>query len=133
MQLRDDIPGILNPGCWGLFGGHIEAGETPEVALKRELKEEISYDCHEANYFRCYSDEQVIRHVFWTSLAVPSEELILQEGWDLDLLTVEEIEKGEHYSKKAQQVRLIGKPHQRILLDFHGQGLDNPESGIKIV
>ncbi|NEQ86119.1 MAG: NUDIX domain-containing protein, partial [Moorea sp. SIO2I5] len=35
MQLRDNIPGILYPGLWGLFGGHIEPGETPIEALKR--------------------------------------------------------------------------------------------------
>jgi len=37
MQLRDDIPTILYPGVWGLFGGHLEAGESPEIGLKREL------------------------------------------------------------------------------------------------
>jgi hypothetical protein len=37
MQLRDDIPGIVAPGCWGLFGGHLVPGETPEQALRREL------------------------------------------------------------------------------------------------
>ena len=28
MQLRDNIPTIAYPGYWGLFGGHLEAGET---------------------------------------------------------------------------------------------------------
>ena len=37
MQLRDDIPGIVAPGCWGLFGGHLDPGETAEQALQREL------------------------------------------------------------------------------------------------
>jgi len=23
MQLRDNIPHIAAPGCWGLFGGHL--------------------------------------------------------------------------------------------------------------
>ena len=40
LQLRDDIEGIVAPGRWGLFGGEIEAGETPVVAAARELEEE---------------------------------------------------------------------------------------------
>ena len=29
---------------WGFFGGRIEAGETPEEAVVRETKEELSFD-----------------------------------------------------------------------------------------
>jgi 8-oxo-dGTP diphosphatase len=28
LQQRDNVPGIVNPGKIGLFGGHREAGET---------------------------------------------------------------------------------------------------------
>ncbi|WP_398328366.1 NUDIX domain-containing protein [Vulcanococcus sp.] len=40
MPLRDEIPSIVAPGCWGLFGGHLDPGETPEHGLWRELLEE---------------------------------------------------------------------------------------------
>ncbi len=43
MQLRDNDPRIVHPGCWGFFGGHIEPGESPEVAVVREVIEEIGY------------------------------------------------------------------------------------------
>lgn len=51
MQLRDDIPGIFYPACWGCFGGAIEPGETPEVALQRELREELEFEVGEARRF----------------------------------------------------------------------------------
>ena len=37
IYLRDDKPDIPYHNCWDLFGGHIEEGETPEVALVREV------------------------------------------------------------------------------------------------
>ena len=34
----------VSPGLIGLFGGHIEAGETADQAMSRELSEETSLD-----------------------------------------------------------------------------------------
>ena len=42
MQLRDDIPSIVFPEHWGLFGGTIESGESVCEAASRELEEEIA-------------------------------------------------------------------------------------------
>lgn len=42
LQLRSDIEGIANPGKWGIFGGHMEPGESPAAAALREIEEELS-------------------------------------------------------------------------------------------
>ena len=36
----------LLPGLWDIVGGHIEAGETPEEALAREINEETGWELH---------------------------------------------------------------------------------------
>lgn len=42
LQLRDDKPDIVDPGQWGLFGGHINEGESIAAAIRREVLEETS-------------------------------------------------------------------------------------------
>ncbi|MEH2015797.1 NUDIX hydrolase [Nostoc sp.] len=118
MQLRDNIPGILYPGYWGLFGGHIEADETPDIAVKREILEEIGYNLPSFVEFGCYFNERVVRHVFHAPLLVELNQLVLNEGWDMGLLTLEDINQGNCYSENAGEVRPLGNVHQRIILDF---------------
>jgi 8-oxo-dGTP diphosphatase len=119
MQLRDNDPRILYPGYWALFGGHIEAGETPEVAVAREVAEEISYTLPDTvKKFGIYADEIARRHVFAAPLTVDLAALSLNEGWDMGLLTIDEIRSGQHYSAAAQEKRPIGPIHQNILTEF---------------
>lgn len=124
MQLRDDIPGIYYPGCWAFFGGHLDPGETPSEAIKRELHEEIRYTLPvEPLEFRRYCEAAVIRYVFHAHLTVALDRLILCEGWDMALLAPDDIERGDFYSPRARQVRPLGSAHQKILLDFLASGL----------
>lgn len=44
LQKRDNIPTIREPGKWDVWGGHCEAGETPEACARRELQEEIGVE-----------------------------------------------------------------------------------------
>jgi 8-oxo-dGTP diphosphatase len=118
MQLRDNIPTILYPGVWGLFGGHMEAGETPEIAVEREVIEEIGYQMIQPQKFGCYNDNRAIRHIFYAPLTVSIDRLVLTEGWDLGLITPDQIKSGFAYSKIAGQQRPLGEIHQQIMLDF---------------
>ncbi|MBO9998227.1 MAG: NUDIX hydrolase [Cyanobacteria bacterium SID2] len=126
MQLRDNIPGIVYPGYWAFFGGHIEPGETPEAAIVRELYEEIRYTPPEVKLFDRRIFPEITRNIFYAPLVVDLNDLVLGEGWDLALWTPEEIQQGRRYSEKAQQVRPMGTPHRQILLDF----LDRVESSL---
>ncbi|MDX2239493.1 MAG: NUDIX domain-containing protein [Leptolyngbyaceae cyanobacterium bins.302] len=118
MQLRDDNPNIFYPGHWAFFGGHLELGETAEVGLRRELIEEIGYCPAMLTPYDRYDDTHIIRYIFHGELDLALSQLILGEGMDLDLLTLEDIQRGDRYSQKINQTRPIGKPHQKILLDF---------------
>ena len=118
MQLRDEIPTIVYPGVWGLFGGHIELGESPEVGLKRELIEEINYSPSSLTKFCSIPGGDYLRHFFHCPLTVPISDLELKEGWDLKLLTPEEITQGFAYSQCAITNKPLGDIHRQMMLDF---------------
>mgnify|MGYP006353777733 FL=1 len=118
LLFRDNIPTILYPGLWGLFGGHIEAGETPEITVKREVLEEIGYQITNPQKFGCYSDDRITRHVFYAPLTVEIDRLVLSEGWDLGLITPAQITAGFAYSPIAKEERPIGIMHQQIMTEF---------------
>jgi 8-oxo-dGTP diphosphatase len=119
MQLRDDIPTIVYPGHWAFFGGHLDPGETHEIAIHRELMEEIGYDPPNLHHFCSYpNDSKVIRHVYQAPLTVDIAELQLNEGWDMGFLTLADIRQGGCYSPKAGRFCPLGQPHQAILLEF---------------
>ena len=120
LQLRDDIPTIAWPGHWAFFGGHLEPGESADVAVQRELMEEIGYAAPQLALFQRLEAESVVRHVYHGPLVVPVDSLLLTEGLDLGLWSVDDIRQGKRYSARAKEERPIGPPHQQILLSFLG-------------
>jgi 8-oxo-dGTP pyrophosphatase MutT (NUDIX family) len=84
LQLRDDRPGIANPGRWGLFGGHLEPGEQRDAAFLRELHEELGW---RPRHFEHYVSHQVdaggfrgTSHVYAAHLDVALDALFQAEG-----------------------------------------------------
>jgi 8-oxo-dGTP pyrophosphatase MutT (NUDIX family) len=118
MQLRDDLPTIIYPGHWAFFGGHIEPGEDPYAAVQRELLEEISYSPPRLMPFKRWDDGSVIRHFFHAELTVALAALQLQEGQDMGLCSVADIQRGYKYSPVVGEDRPLGAPHQWMLLQF---------------
>lgn len=60
LQHRSDDARVM-PGCWGFFGGQIRHDESVEDALRRETREEISYEL-KAPVFLLEQDFRVDEH-----------------------------------------------------------------------
>jgi 8-oxo-dGTP diphosphatase len=96
LALRDNKPGIPFPEHWDLIGGHIEEGETPEVALVREVKEELDIDLLEYSFFRKYEcltgdAYENIKYIYSGKINLPIEEITLLEGERAQFFSREEI------------------------------------------
>ena len=78
MQLRDDSL------CWGLFGGWMEEGESPENAAIRELAEELSVNLPIEKFtFKNTHHLQTINataHVFHVAIKNELDNAVLNEG-----------------------------------------------------
>lgn len=80
LQLRSGA--VLEPGTWGTFGGAIDADETPEDAVRREVHEETGYA----------GELELIPMAVFTSgsfrysnfLAVVDDEFTPDLGWEAD-------------------------------------------------
>ncbi len=94
--LRDNNQQIPFPHHWDLFGGHVEEGETPEVALKREVQEELGIELLDLKFFKKYTVltgdvHQNIKYIYTAPIDIPASLLKLQEGERLQYFSREEI------------------------------------------
>jgi 8-oxo-dGTP diphosphatase len=62
---RSSKPNIWQPSKWGLVGGEIEKGETPQQAIEREIKEETNLEINKfTKSFSIQKNPDSIEHVF---------------------------------------------------------------------
>ena len=109
-----------NQDSWSEFGGQIEEGETPEEAVKRELKEELGIELKNLKFFKKYELQRekgiYEQFVFTASFNYSLDKLKKQqkEGGNLSLFTYKEIKK----LKMADYTR-------EILKDFFKSSTNN--------
>ncbi len=100
---------------WGFPGGAIELGETPEMAAKREVKEETGLDVEVGNLIGIYTDSDVVcangdkvhSICIGYKMSVVGGELICDENETLEL----------KYFSLDDMPELFCKQHEELLRD----------------
>ena len=85
LQLRDEHAKRW-PNQWGLFGGHIEPGETPRGAVMREVREELEVLLKKPKHL---FDMDGVR-IFFEDVTKQWQRHVLHEGKAAGLFSFEE-------------------------------------------
>lgn len=122
LQLRDARPDIGSGDCWGLFGGGMRPGESPEDTIVREMQEElrITLDPSRLQPIKRLTSPAGIRvSAFLYPLDGELKQAQLQEGQRFGLFAAEDIRNG----------RLEGKTvipyHLAMVVEFWSGALND--------
>ena len=85
--LRDNIPDLPYPNMWDVPGGHVEANESPEKCIIREMKEEMDLDIDEFDLFSTIEFDDRIEYTFWAKADFDIDKIELMEGQQLKWFT----------------------------------------------
>ncbi len=85
--LRDNKPELPYPNMWDVPGGHVEAAESPEACIVREMKEEMDLTLEEFALFSKIEFEDRIEYTFWARTELDIDKIKLTEGQRLKWFT----------------------------------------------
>lgn len=98
---------------WGFFGGKIENLESPEEALKREVKEELVYDLKSEFEFigsvdiKSKSKLKTKEYVFVSKLGDKLGSFTQREGDQMKLFSIDEARKLKMYDSKDKVLNVV--------------------------
>lgn len=84
LQHRDDDPAIVEAGKWSLFGGGVDACESPLDAVLREVDEEIGYRVRALRPLIRIEGGRQVYDLYLAAIDAPIEALELREGQGFD-------------------------------------------------
>jgi len=116
LQLRDNDSSISYPNKWSFFGGELDKGENFEVALKRELIEELNF-CPEKYYFISTNIDLSTNctiNYYIVHCPLPDKELILGEGQSMGWFTIDQIMNLKSICRPLVLKRVIKKANKFI-------------------
>ncbi len=110
IQFRDSKAKIL-PLYWGIFGGAIENGETPEQAVKREAFEELNYNLKNPKLILTQEFKETDHHgtkYVYAEKCIDKDVLRLQEGQDwgwFKLSEIKDLKMADHDKQLFEQIK----------------------------
>ncbi len=112
-QLRDNRPDVAYADYWGLFGGWMERGETPEQCIRREVLEElgVTLDPAHLEFLVRHRAGDIVAHVF----RYPAENA-------LGTAELHEGQRWEFLSRLDMAKRRIVPLHEDIVVWFEAFG-----------
>ncbi|MBV9023605.1 MAG: NUDIX hydrolase [Streptomycetaceae bacterium] len=121
LHLRDDRP-ICDPFVFSLLGGAPENGESPEMAIVRELKEEAGLDIPDLVPFGLVGSpgrriQVFLGHWDGDAAALPLSEGILVHWFDYDKLPDLKLSPGTRKIIDKHRAHLTNRPHPSAVHD----------------
>ena len=115
---RDNKPGLRGANQWHIVGGGSEDGETPELTVRREVAEEVTYVPKIFNYWGITIDsEGRDNYVFVVLVDKSEEDLFIHgpgEGQGIGFFTIDQALQLDLTPKTRQ---FLEKPETRIMIE----------------
>jgi len=98
---------------WAFFGGHLEKGEKPLTALKREIKEELDLELDQPHFLGSFDvvakGRFIRRHLYTTKLSEKILKSRVGEGWNYKFFTLNEAYTKQMFSGDSRAIHLLEK------------------------